>query len=276
MIIDRRQGSYGLLSPLRRYGVPAKLGDLEVRLPDGRKSAADCAFQGNGPDGTLRIGVEVKQVSELLGMSGDHRFVTRQIPALLTTYDRVYLVIEGRVDCHRKSGLLMVNGRLAGFGRVKYLYATYAKSLMTLREQASLTVVETATFDATVAWLHAAYTWWAEEWDAHKSLLRVTQAMPISAIMERVTPVRKIAAQIPDIGWKRSKVAEAEFDTVYAMVAATEAQWAALVTTTKRGTKVQIGHIRAARIVAWLNDPQRRERAQWKVRGSVGVRRRIR
>lgn len=245
-----------MLAPLKRYGVPAKLGDLEIRGPDGTKASADAAFRGHGPDGEIRIAIERKTVSEMLGIHPNHRFITGQIPMLLRNYDRTYLVIEGRSYCHRRTGVLMHNGREAGYGRQRFLFSTYEATLMTLREQAALVLVPMPDFASTVGWLQACYAWWQQEWDSHKTLKKVFQNAPEAAILDRIGPVRKIAAQIPDIGWKRSKVCENVFDNVREMICADVRTWAELTTKTKRGTTVRIGSIRAKRIVAWLKDAQ--------------------
>jgi ERCC4-type nuclease len=83
--IDRRTGS-GELLPLFPKGV-AELGCLEY---------GDFAWIGKGPEGLpLAIGVERKQIHDLVNSMASGRLQAHQLPGMINTYKISYLVIEG-------------------------------------------------------------------------------------------------------------------------------------------------------------------------------------
>src|SRR5689334_15702242 len=101
LLVDPRIGSRDLLLPLQRFGVPAELSPVNM-------DAGDFAFVGRGVnDAALTVGIELKETVDLVQSLRSGRFAGHQLPGLLRTYDRAWLLTEGmwRVG---ESGLLEV------------------------------------------------------------------------------------------------------------------------------------------------------------------------
>ncbi len=237
--IDRRVGSEELAAPLKRMGVRVELTTLDC---------ADVAWTGNGPgvrDGKelpSTVGVERKKVSEILACFGDSRFVSRQLPKLLDTYDVVWLLVEGVYTAERDGRLK--TGSLFG-PRVTHSYEALTGFLLTLQQKAGVRVVRTASFTETIHWLHTAYRWWQRPWAKHQSAYALdTVRVPYDATLAKQPGVvRLVAAQLPGVGWQRSEAVAKHFATVRDMAGAGWREWA----------KIDgIGEVSARRIVAAL------------------------
>lgn len=55
----------------------------------------DIAFSGKGPDGPINIGIEYKQVSDMVQCIKSGRFSGHQMPGMLQAYDICALIVEG-------------------------------------------------------------------------------------------------------------------------------------------------------------------------------------
>jgi ERCC4-type nuclease len=218
LAVDDRIGSREFHKPLRRMGAPARIVRLEY---------ADFAWHGSGPHGRAHIGVERKTVSEILGAITDSRFTGRQLPGLLKTYDYVYLIVEGSAKIDPRSGVLMMFGREAGFTRVRHLYSTYKNFLTTLAAKGRLIVEPTHGHVETTHLLHTLYGWWQKPWASHKSAYHVEETKPEAAILDERTVKRQVLAQLPYVGWERSRRVSQHFPSLRAAFTATEDDWMA-------------------------------------------------
>ena len=95
--VDPRSGS-AEIKPL--------LDSLHLKTELRMMPAADFAFDGDGPKGKSRIGIERKTVKDLLACMRDNRLVGVQIPRLVLHYDVRYLLIEGMVRANPRDNLL--------------------------------------------------------------------------------------------------------------------------------------------------------------------------
>ncbi len=241
--IDRRVGSEELAAPLKRMGCKVDVTTLDC---------ADVAWIGRGPvtdtnyTGNTRVGVERKKLNEILACFGDSRFVSRQLPKLLQTYDVAWLLVEGVWTAERDGRLK--TGQLFG-PRVKHSYEALTGFLLTLQQKAGVRVVRTSSFTETVHWLHTAYRWWQRPWDKHQSAYALdTVRVPYdSALAREPELLRLVAAQLPGVGWQRSEAVAKHFTNTREMCAAGWREWAKI-----NG----IGEVSARRIVAALAKEQ--------------------
>lgn len=213
--VDDRIGSSELAGPLRKLGCKVKVTRLEF---------ADFAFYGHGPKGQCHIGIERKKVDELVNCMTDTRFTGHQIPGLLRTYADRYLIIEGRY-WPSPAGVLIVNGREAGFGLKRFMYADLEHFIMSVRRKAGLSIVPTHSEKDTAWWVHTCYTWYQKPWEQHKSVYAIDEVKADSAILDERTLLRRLAAQLPGIGWTRSKAVEDHFGSVHEMFTSRVADW---------------------------------------------------
>lgn len=221
-------GSREFESPLRRMGLPVRLRAL---------SCGDFAFQGEGPQGVAGIGIERKQVNELVGAASRQRYVGRQLPRMVERYDYCFLLIEGLTRYDGAGGTLQ-QGRPIRTKRGQDMtiwfdagwagpstYERYLMELLTIRLRAACTILTTTSPSDTCATLHALYRWWQKPWESHRSHLAVEQATPDPALLRERTFRRQTFAQWPGIGWKRSAQVSQYFSSVAAACAATEEEW---------------------------------------------------
>lgn len=249
LTVDDRIGSREFLRPLKLAGVPTRLKRLTF---------ADFAFTGHGPHGLLRVGVERKTFDEILGAVTDSRFTGYQVPGLLDTYDHVWLLVEGAVKpdgagivlkgwpLTSKRGNEVVVFREAGFGATRHLYENVTKFQLTLQAKARLFRWPTGSAQESTLWLAALYRWYQKPWAAHKSAYTIDETKPEEAILERRGLKRRLAAQLPQVQWVRSRKVDRYFPTILAMMTADVRQWQRALGIQK-GTKVAREIVRAIR-----------------------------
>lgn len=219
ILIDSRVGS-GELLPMFSKGVARC-----ATLPFG-----DFCFTGNGPGGMpLNIGIERKQVREIAGTLADGRLVGHQLPGMLREYHVVYLVVEGRWRGAPGSGILQVKKgewRDVENGSARFLADTIRKFLSTLENMAGVRLRYTEDKKGTVQEVEALYSWWVEkEWSEHDSHLAIQFPQVETVMLHKPSVMRRMAACLPGIGWKRSGAVEAHFQNIIDMVCGETDEW---------------------------------------------------
>lgn len=114
ILIDDRAGSRDLSS------IPPLTSISELC----RLSSADVCFTGNGPRGSISIGIEVKQISDVIASrkSGRLQGLNGQVSAMLDDYDQQWIVTYGTYRCGQ-DGRLQVIKRVGGPGSGSNKYA---------------------------------------------------------------------------------------------------------------------------------------------------------
>lgn len=228
VLIDDRTGSVDIARFLRGWRIPTSV----VRLPFG-----DAAMIGSGPSGACRIGVEIKKVRDALGCMRDGRFSGHQLPGMLREFDFCWLVIEGTYGVDFATGVMTrsISGsdgkrtplRLGKSGP-GFLYKELDMWLTSLEMRGGMHVRRTTSRTETARFIADLSLWWSKPWEGHKAHLSMHQVAPDEGILAAVSTVRKIAAQLPGIGWQRSRAVEERFPTVLEMVTASESEWASV------------------------------------------------
>lgn len=221
LLLDDRTGSGDLLPLLKTLGVPTTLTRLEF---------GDAALMGSGPDGAPRsIGIEVKTVQDVLACIGDGRFAGHQLPGLVAHYDQVWLVMEGTYR-PSKEGILEVFRR--GYWHGAYanksssaMYKGLDSWLMTMEIKAGVRFRRTGDRWETARVIADLYWWWTRGWDEHKSHLAMHQTAPDALLLRKPGLLRKVAAQLPGVGWTRSQDVDRHFKSVREMACASPREW---------------------------------------------------
>lgn len=223
LLLDDRTGSGDLLPHLRTLGVPTTLSRLDF---------GDAAFVGVGPEGAPRhIGIEIKQVQDVLQCIGDGRFAGHQLPGLVSHYDQVWLIVEGQYR-PSKEGVLEVFRRGNWWGAyanksTSAMYKGLDAWLMTLEIKAGVRFRRSADRWETARILADLYHWWVTKgWDEHKSHLALHETRPDSLLLKKASVLRMVAAQLPGIGWQKSMDVDRHFRSIREMVLASEKEWA--------------------------------------------------
>jgi len=225
ILIDDRTGSIDLAGYIRHWKVPCEVTRLQF---------GDAAFAGNGPEGDTYVGIEIKAVHDALSCIGDGRFAGVQLPGLLGSYDRVWLVVEGQWYPNFSDGILRIESvrshrtKELSFGARRFMYRELDHWLTTMEVRAGIRVRRTRDRRETARVIVDLFTWFSKPWADHRSHLALHEDLPDKAIFIKPSIIRKVASQLPGIGWGKSQQVEAKFRTVERMVSATPAEWSTI------------------------------------------------
>jgi len=167
ILVDDRVGSRELLAGLRGLGCDA---DLAGRLD------ADFQFTGCGPDGTLLVGIERKEIQDLLNSKRDHRLAGHQLGPMTDAYDRVYLVVEGYWRRGRGTGLIETRNGDWRTARGRVSYAEIVHFLSRLEEHGGIRVFRTGDEEETVGLIAGLYSEWQEDYRERLRKVQVVYA----------------------------------------------------------------------------------------------------
>jgi len=223
LIVDRRAGSKDLYAPLLQARIkPLELGDLTY---------GDIHIQGNGPGGCpWNIGIEHKKIPDMIQSIDTGRLVGHQLPGMLDSFNETWIVLEGewRVGSH---GEIMVRrergwSSLSGGRSQSSMASTLLGFLITVQTRLGVKVWHSTTQEMTVAFLSALNRWWtAKEYDEHRSHLAFDTSSSLTLI-SKPSLVRRVAKELPGIGWERSGTVARHFGSVIDLATATETEWA--------------------------------------------------
>jgi ERCC4-type nuclease len=240
ILLDDRVGSRHLLKPLREMGLPVKL----VRL-----NAGDAAFFGHGPNGRIRVCIEVKRLDDMLGS-----FLTKRLAKQLrkmhqssTTPPSLWLILQGEYREGRDGLIEKARGRdkwkTWQRASTSFPWESLTGTLLTLMTRAKMEVLHTRSDKETARMIGLLYRWWGKPWDRHHSHMGVVEDFPAMwgadpFLRRRPTPLEEFASLLPKIGLKRSEFVARKFGTVDRAVRAPMSEW---VTIPGVGTKVAKG-----------------------------------
>ncbi len=223
--VDPRTGSGHLVPRFKKLGVPAMLTPQEF---------GDGVFLGDGPRGVVHVGIEWKTVEDLIASLTNGRLSGHQLPGLLECYDHVWLVIIGGYRPSKPDGILEIfhHGRWLparvgrGSARRPWMYRDIEGYLTTLQVQCGVRVRHVFDEDELVRFVATLYRWWEKPWSEHSSTHMFRQIEdPIAAIVHKHLLIRRVAKELPGIGWKHSAKVAQTFQTVRRMVNADPEEW---------------------------------------------------
>ncbi len=219
--IDYRIGSINLRPLIANLGVATIEADL---------SSADFAFWGNGPDETpIRIGIERKIIPDLIASLRDERLVGGQLPDLLTSYQRVYLFVEGKMRrSWREEGMLEYSVEIGqkeqggkgfcewttGFGSAANWYNIMGR--LTGLEEVGVRVRRPVTMADTAAQVVSLYQWWNKPYSEHQSHNTIKH---IEVNIKKASWTAKVARAL-GLGHAAARVAEKVFPSPWHLVSA--------------------------------------------------------
>jgi ERCC4-type nuclease len=204
LFIDPREGSDTLIGPLTDRGLPVTVEYID----------ADVAFTGRGEKGVpLEVGVEYKKLPDYLAsMKG--RLQGVQVPRMLKTYDRRYLIVEGEINYDAKGRIL----RRAGRNFWKPIpgqppAAEILKKLIVMELRGGIYTIRTSNFRETLLWVECLYRVWTDkDLDEHKSHLAI-YAPDIDARMTEELPwFVEAMSRLDGIGLSKAKALGKEFN----------------------------------------------------------------
>lgn len=189
----------------------------------------DAAFEGNGPDGSIKIGVERKALGDLVQSISSGRLSGYQLPGLLEVYQKVYLIVEGLWRGSRKDGTIEVfrHGKFKSLGESKFTSKRVWGYLTALNASTGVQVFITSDMVETALVVEELHQWWGQKWEKHHAMTMMNKLNPPSAYLRPGKPslLRRIAIELPNIGYDRVMQVEKAFGTVNKMFEATEEEW---------------------------------------------------
>lgn len=222
LLVDPRVGSKHMAPLFTKLKVEYEVTPLEF---------GDVAFLGNGPDGPVRVGVEIKGGrggSDFLQSMQSDRLVGGQIPGFVENYDRRYLIVEGLRT--GRNGLLWTPPR-SGVSRPRPVFMADVKKYLTGIEESGIRVRFTRTPKGTAGVIaRELYGFWQKEYKDHTSIpanvLYVPTVFSLRQEDESIARIRRVLVSLKaGVGVGRSKAVAQHFGSVIAMANADAAAW---------------------------------------------------
>lgn len=216
-----------------------------------RLEYGDIAFLGNGENKGefYSIGIERKTLPDFISSFNSGRLTGHQLPGLLTTYNVIYLVIEGIWRINPESGYIEMARRGSRWDLLTTDCKIWdGKTIMgvinTLMVKCGVHLWKTSTNKETVKFIQFLYHWWTSKLlSEHESHLK--PYLPVVDLkMTKPSLVYRIARELPGIGDLKAKQVMKKFKTVTALVNAEVGDWL---------TIEGIGKTLAIRIIETLN-----------------------
>jgi ERCC4-type nuclease len=233
--VDDRAGSKELVPALEYLHLPCKVKRL--------KFGDFCFLSPHGPDGYCTVGIERKTVSEVVGSiqaGASDRMSGTQIPGMLENYDFSILIVEGLANPNPATSQLEIPNRKGRWIQTGLHYRALDASLTTLEMQTPVKVLRTMNPQDTALRIEVLWRWFdSKKWDQHKSHFKFPQVQQKYVELTQASLFRRIAKEIPGIGWERSKLLERYFGNVLEMVNADVSKWGLIDgITTKRAQAI--------------------------------------
>ncbi|HKB80740.1 MAG TPA: ERCC4 domain-containing protein [Thermoanaerobaculia bacterium] len=208
IIVDDRGGSGGTVAAqkrrdaLRSRGVDAELGRLDY---------GDYAMVGNGPQGDVTIGIELKTTRDIVSSLRSNRLMGHQVPGLVEMYQRPWLLTEG----------IWKEGPDGEFQVYLGSWQTFSAGSRTVRmsdiegwilstvQLGGLAYWHCALQTDTARFIAGLHRWWCEKTFAeHRSHLVVYHPPPDRALFTEPSDFVKMVSCIPKVGWTRALAIE--------------------------------------------------------------------
>lgn len=226
-------GSKELRGPILSLGVSCESISLQF---------ADAAFEGNGPSGTMLVGIERKTLHDILDCIESARYNQQRL-GMGRTYQVSMLVIEGLWK-PREDGILMEgfrdykaerglrlagkNGEVIAWtdlkqGGGKVMYSKLYRYLQSV-SHGGVIVKFTRDLNHTAFNICEDFHYYQKRWKDHRSLMDI-HIPQIPSLKLRPSLRRLWAFHCPGVGMVGSESAEKYFPTAHALAVADEGQW---------------------------------------------------
>ena len=208
-----------LMAYLPRLGCKCELSPLDF---------GDAAFEGNGPNGSICIGIERKTLPDMLACIEDARYAAHQRPGLLSTYQYSILMLEGVWKPDSVTGYLMecvatLTWRPYRQSSRMTQYSKLFRYLLSI-QLGGQSVVCTRDLEHTAYNIRECFAYFSKPWDQHTALLE-TQKLNLPSLTGRPSLVRRWASDLDGVGVKSSMEAERIFRTPFELAKADEGDW---------------------------------------------------
>ncbi|KKN04284.1 hypothetical protein LCGC14_1098870 [marine sediment metagenome] len=240
--LDSRIGSKHLVTSLKALGLPVSLELLDF---------GDAAFLGNGPTGPVMVGIELKNLNDLLSSARSGRLVGRQLPGMLDDYELCWLFVEGEYRPNPETGRLQVKRRKwvdLHEGHRGWMYREVDSFLTTLEVILGVRIQQTTSSGHTAMCMANLYRWWQKDWADHHAHEAYDESRRPGQLVSMTAPTlcHEVAIKLPGVGYRKAQRVAKTFGTTRKMVNAARKDWLAIE---------GIGRVIAERIDKELGEP---------------------
>jgi len=212
------QNQLGLRTLIRTFGVECEAVPL---------SWGDACFEGNGPEGTIHIGIERKSLHDMLRCIDDATFAGKQRIGMKNLYTVSILMVEGFWRA-REDGFLLESQDGCRWWVCRpngkpVMYSKLRRYLISIR-YGGVHVNFTRDLWHTAYDIVEEYHYNQKRWDDH-TRLREVHRMAIPQMNHKPSLTRMWASDIEGLGVKKSEEAEAIFRKPIRLANADEQQW---------------------------------------------------
>ena len=206
------------------------------------------------------VAVERKKIGDMVSCVQTGRFIFQMQNCKSAGADYLVLVLEGRYKRNSDDGLLEIpcwgfnprtNHRAEVWEPVKptIQFSRFDQYLTELQRDAGIIVKHTENVRGTADTILALYQNFQTPPDQHHSLNQIFKPPTPTVQLVRPSLLRRIASELPSIGWERSGAVAQHFNSVLEMVNAGVSEWEIIATTDSKGKSRKIGHKIAGKIV---------------------------
>ena len=229
--VDDRLGSSQVAPLLRSLGCEVELTRLDY---------GDVSWIGYGVNGAVvSCTAELKRIEDVVNCIQSGRFAGHQLPGMLQCYDHVWLLIIDDYRPRPRDGVLeyLKEGRGGGkywsesCGRQRTVYWRDVESwLMSMQILGGIRVHQEPDYDHAALWIKNTANWFNRDTHhSHEVVYGSKELFTDQALLLKPTLARRVAAQLPGVGSKRSAEVARVFATIEDMVKASPKDWATKV-----------------------------------------------
>lgn len=220
--VDYRIGSEHLVDQLKSMGLPAQMVELTY---------GDVAFFGNGQDGRISVGIELKKIRDLINSIRDGRLSGHQLPGMTNFYPACMLIVEGLFQPD-ESGRLQIwsRGGWELLDKPSIMYAEVDNYISTLQWCVNLRFKRTSNERETAHVIANQYRWWSKQYKEHTAHTQFDDPGFVGALPLRPFGVveRASHAILPGLGVQKVQAIARKFPSVFDMALSTEGEWSSV------------------------------------------------
>ena len=217
----------------------------------------DCVFFGvwedeQGEPVNIRVCVERKKIGDMANSIHTGRYLAQAQRAREAGFEKLILIVEGPVRIGG-DGLVTIP-KMRARKRVwvpvvpHIQYSRFDRYLSELDLYTGITVKRSGTVRETASMIKALWLLFQKPPKDHDSLHQIyTEATPQGSLLSPPSLLRKIAKELPGIGWGRSRAVDQHFGSIVAMMVAEVDDWVAIEGIGKKTAELVVTAIQARR-----------------------------
>lgn len=199
-------------------------------------NSGDVMGVGNGPNGGIVWGVEIKKLGDVLDSMQTGR-LAEQLGKMQEDYDARFLLVEGDFRSADNGTLQQrkrryVSGKWVEYwsdvmfgNKKKITYPHFMSWLLSVTICSNTFYLHTTSRQETADTVVALDRLFTKDWDGHGSLNVFHDGAPPPGLLIPTIPMEVVRKMADGVGWEKAVNAAAHFKTVRAMSNATVEQW---------------------------------------------------